>query len=45
MKDINFGKELVNKVKNILKNYDFEIIASEVKVSLPDLQNLTSTKM
>ena len=34
MKDINFGKELVNKVKNILKNYDFEIIASENKSEL-----------
>ncbi len=29
MIDINSGKELVNKVKNILKNYDFEIIAAE----------------
>jgi len=34
MKDINFGKELVYKVKNILKNYDFEIIASENKSEL-----------
>jgi len=34
MKDINSGKELVNKVKNILKNYDFEIIASEGKSEL-----------
>jgi len=34
MKDINFGKELVNKVKNILKNYDFEIIASEDRSEL-----------
>jgi len=34
MKDINFGKELVNKVKNILKNYDFEIIASGSKSEL-----------
>jgi len=28
MKDINSGKELVNKVKSFTKNYDFEIIAS-----------------
>jgi len=34
MKDINSGKELVNKVKNILKNYDFEIIALEGKSEL-----------
>jgi len=34
MKDINSGKELVNKVKNILKNYDFEIIAAETKSEL-----------
>ena len=34
MKDINSGKELVNKVKNILKNYDFEIIASREKSEL-----------
>jgi predicted Zn-dependent protease len=34
MKDINSGKELVNKVKNILKNYDFEIIASGGKSEL-----------
>ncbi len=34
MKDINSGKELVNKVKNILKNFDFEIIASEGKSEL-----------
>lgn len=34
MKDINSGKELVCKVKNILKNYDFEIIATEVKSEL-----------
>jgi len=34
MIDINSGKELVNKVKSILKNYDFEIIASEGKSEL-----------
>ena len=34
MKDINSGKELVNKVKNILKNYDFEIITSREKSEL-----------
>lgn len=34
MKDINSGKELVNKVKSFLKNYDFEIIASEGKSEL-----------
>jgi len=34
MKDINSGKELINKVKNILKNYDFEIIASGGKSEL-----------
>jgi len=34
MKDINSGKEIVNKVKNILKNYDFEIIALEGKSEL-----------
>lgn len=34
MKDINSGKELVCKVKNILKNYDFEIIVTEVKSEL-----------
>lgn len=34
MKDINSGKGLVNKVKNILKNYDFEIIAVETKSEL-----------
>jgi len=34
MKDINSGKELVNKVKNILKNYDFEIIVSGGKSEL-----------
>ena len=34
MKDINSGKELVNKVKKFLKNYDFEIIASGGKNEL-----------
>ena len=34
MIDINSRKELVSKVKNILKNYDFEIIASEGKNEL-----------
>ena len=34
MKNINSGKKLVNKVKNILKNYDFEIIASEGRSEL-----------
>ena len=34
MKDINSGKKLVNKVKNILKNYDFEVIASEGRSEL-----------
>ena len=34
MIDINSGKELVNKVKSILKNYDFEIIASDGKSEL-----------
>ena len=34
MKDMNSGKKLVNKVKNILKNYDFEIIASESRSEL-----------
>ncbi len=34
MKDINFGKELVNKVKSFTKNYDFEIVATEVKSEL-----------
>ncbi len=34
MIDINSGKELVNKVKSFLKNYDFEIIASEDKSEL-----------
>jgi predicted Zn-dependent protease len=34
MKDINSGKELISKVKSFLKNYDFEIIATEVKSEL-----------
>ena len=34
MIDINSGKELVSKVKSFLKNYDFEIIATEVKSEL-----------
>ena len=34
MKDINSGKEIVNKVKSFLKNYDFEIIASEGRSEL-----------
>jgi len=34
VKDINSGKKLVNKVKNILKNYDFEVIASESRSEL-----------
>lgn len=34
MKDINSGKELVNKIKSFIKNYDFEIIASEGKSEL-----------
>ena len=34
MKDINSGKGLVNKIKSFLKNYDFEIIASETKSEL-----------
>jgi len=34
VKDINSGKKLVNKVKNILKNYDFEVIASEGRSEL-----------
>lgn len=34
MKDINSGKELVNKVKSFTKNYDFEIVASEGKSEL-----------
>jgi len=38
MKDINSGKELVNKVKNILKNYDFEIIASKIFLKITTLK-------
>lgn len=34
MKVINSGKELVDKVKSFLKNYDFEIIASRDKSEL-----------
>jgi PmbA protein len=34
VKDINSGKELVNKIKGFIKNYDFEIIASEGKSEL-----------
>jgi len=34
MKDINSGKELVNKLKSFIKNYDFEIIVSEGKSEL-----------
>ena len=34
MIDINSGKELVNKIKSFIKNYDFEIIASEGKSEL-----------
>ncbi|PKP55572.1 hypothetical protein CVT91_15365 [Candidatus Atribacteria bacterium HGW-Atribacteria-1] len=34
MKDINSGKEIVNKVKSFLKNYGFEIIASEDRSEL-----------
>jgi PmbA protein len=34
MKDINSGKELVNKIKSFIKNYGFEIIASEGKSEL-----------
>jgi predicted Zn-dependent protease len=34
MKDINSGEELVNKIKSFIKNYDFEIIASEGKSEL-----------
>jgi predicted Zn-dependent protease len=34
MKDINSGKELVNKVKSFTKNYDFEIVATEVNSEL-----------
>jgi len=34
MKDINSGKELVNRVKSFTKNYDFEIVATEVNSEL-----------
>ena len=34
MKDINSGKELVNKIKSFIKNYDFEIVASGGKSEL-----------
>ena len=34
MIDINSGKELVNKIKSFIKNYDFEIIATEGKSEL-----------
>jgi len=34
MKDKNFGKELVEKIQNFLKNYNFEIIAIETKSEL-----------
>jgi len=34
MKDINSGKELVSKIKNFTKNYEFEIIASEGRSEL-----------
>ncbi len=34
MKDINSGKELVNKIRSFLKNYDFEIIVSGGKSEL-----------
>lgn len=34
MKEMNSGKQLVEKVKNILKNCDFEIIAAETKSEL-----------
>jgi len=34
MKDLNLGKELVNKIRSFLKNYDFEIIASGGKSEL-----------
>lgn len=34
MKDMNSGKELVEKVKSFLKNYNFEIIATETKSEL-----------
>ncbi len=34
MKDINSEKELVNKIKSFLKNYNFEIIVAETKSEL-----------
>lgn len=34
MKNINSGKELINKIKSFLKNYNFEIIAAETKSEL-----------
>jgi len=34
MKDINFGKELVKKIKGFLKNYNFEIITAETESEL-----------
>jgi len=34
MKDINSGKELVDKIKSFTKNYDFELIASREKSEL-----------
>ncbi|MBA7513830.1 hypothetical protein ES705_05848 [subsurface metagenome] len=34
MKDINSGKELVNKIRSFLKNYDFETIVSGGKSEL-----------
>ncbi len=34
MKSINSGKELINKIKSFLKNYNFEIIAAETKSEL-----------
>ncbi len=34
MKDINFGKELVEKIRGFLKNYNFEIITTETKSEL-----------
>jgi len=34
MKDKNFGRELVEKIKNFLKNYNFEIITAETRSEL-----------
>lgn len=34
MKDKNFGKELVEKIKSFLKNYNFEIITAETESEL-----------